>query len=181
MRQAVPIEPHQSPRHRRRDQARNRDAVPRRISLHQFLAAAENLVAQHDRRDDLATGRAGEFAGRERHRNVIAGMSAEVAGLGVHVVVEIENADEGAVGEGGIGGAGAASSPDHRALRCAAAPFHHREQGTRGWLMERGKSAADGVEQQELGLIDDGGGQVFGASREHPARELLDDPWFVHA
>jgi hypothetical protein len=47
--------------------------------------------------------------------------------------------------------------------------------------MERGKSAADGVEQQELGLIDDRRSQVFGANREHPARELLDDAWFVHA
>ena len=156
VRQAMPIEPHQSSRHRRRDQARYRDAVPRRIPFHQVLAAAEDLVAQHDRRDDLATGRAGEFTGRERHRNVIAGMSAEVAGLGVHVVVEIENADEGAVGQGGIGGAGPANAPDHRALRCAAGPFHHREQRTRGWLMQRGKSAADGVEQQELGLIEDG-------------------------
>ena len=93
-----------------------------------------------------------ELAGRERHRNVVAGMAAEVAGLGVDVVVEIENAHQRPVGERGIGGAGEMRPADHRALRRAARPFHHREQGARGRFVERRKAAADGVEQQELGL-----------------------------
>ena len=181
VRQALPIEPHQPAGHRRCDQSRHGDAVPRRVPLHQLLAAAEDLVAQHDRGNHLAAGRAIELAGRERHRNVVAGMAAEVAGLGIDVVVEIEDAHQGAIGEGGIGGAGAMRPADHRALRRAARPFHHREQGTRGWFIERGEAAADGVEQQKLGLVADGRREIVGADGEHPPRELLDDALSVHA
>jgi hypothetical protein len=85
------VEPHQAARHRGRRQTRDRDAVPGGIALHQLLAAAENLVAEHHRGDDFAPARAGELAGRERHRNVVAGMAAEVAAL--------EDAHERAVGE----------------------------------------------------------------------------------
>jgi len=150
------VEPHQAARHRGRRQTRDRHAVPGRIALHQLLAAAENLVAEHDRGDDFAPRRAGEFAGRERDGNVVARMAAEIAAPGVDVVVEVENAHERAVGERGVGCAGPTRLADDRALRRAARCLHHLEQGARGLLVERRKAAADGVEQQKLGLADGG-------------------------
>ena len=71
-------------------------------------------------------------------------------------------------------------APDHRALRCAGIRLDHRQQSARGWLLERGKAATDRIEQQKLGLISTTR-QVFGANRQRPFGELLDDAWFVRA
>ena len=83
-------------------------------------------------------------------------MAAEVAALGVDVVVEVENAHERAVGEHSVGRGGPPRAADDRALRRAARCLHHRKQGARGLLVKCRKAAADGVEQQKLGLEDGG-------------------------
>ena len=54
---------------------------------------------------------ASQLAGGQRHRNVVAWMPAKIAGLGVDVVVEVENAHQRAVGERGVGRAGLARWP----------------------------------------------------------------------
>jgi hypothetical protein len=160
----------------RRREPRDGDAVPGGIALHQFLGTAEDLVAEHDRGDELAPRRAAELSGRERYRDVVAGMAAEIAGLGADIVVEIENAHERAVGERRIGRAGAVRAADDGALRRAARCFDHFEQGLRRFLVEGREAAADGVEQQQLRLGDGGFGQIFRARAEHPCRQLLDRP-----
>ncbi len=176
VRQPRPVEPDQAAGHRRRREPRDGHAVPGGIALHQFLGSAENLVAEHDGGDDLAPRRAGKLAGRERHRDVVAGMAAEIAGLGADIVVEIEDADQRAVGERGIGRAGAVRAADHGALRRTTGRGHHRKQRLRRFLVERREATADGVEQEQLRLGHGGLGQVLRAHAEHPRCELLDRP-----
>ena len=64
--------------------------------------------------------------------------------------------------------------PMHRALRRAAGLRHGRDHGARGFLVERGIAAADGVEQQQLGLIEYGVGKVLGANGQGPVGKRFD-------
>ena len=168
------VEPHQARGHGRRREARHHDAVPVAVVVHGVLEPAVDLVADHDRRQHVAAGRAGELGRRQRDRDVVARVAADLAALGVGVVVEVEDADERAVEQHRAGRAGLGRAADHRALRRAAGLRHGRDHRARGFLVERGIAAADGVEQQQLRLMERGFGDVFGADRQRPVGQFLD-------
>src|SRR5438874_9376188 len=104
-------------------------------------------------------------------------MAADLAALGVDVVVEIENANECAVDQDRIRRAGLDRGAEHRALRQPAQVLERVEHGLRGFFGEGRKAAADRVEQQQLGLTDGRGRNVLRALRVDPIGELLDCAW----
>ena len=97
VREGEAIEPQQARRHRRRHEAGDHDAVPVDGVVRRVLEPAVDFVADHDRGQQVGPRRAGELGRGERDRNVVARVAADVAGGGVDVVVEVENADQRAV------------------------------------------------------------------------------------
>ena len=174
IRQYHAVEAHQACRDRGRRETGDHDAVPVTVVLQGFLEPAVDFVADDDRRQHVAPGRAGELAGGQRDRDVVARMAADLAALGVDVVVEVKDADQRAVEQHGAGGAGLGRTADDRALRRAAGLGHGRDHRARGLFVERGIAAADGVEQQELRLLQRRLRNVFGTNAQRPVGKFLD-------
>jgi hypothetical protein len=150
----------------RRDDTGDGNAVPQRIGLHQRFAAAIDFVGEHDGGEKIAPGRFGQLRGGERDRNIVARVAAAGAALRMRaddVVVEIEDADQRAVGEHRARRAHAARMAEHRALRLFAERVERRQHRTRAIIIQRGKAAAECVEQQELGPRDGALRKILGA------------------
>ena len=93
-------------------------------------------------------------------------MAAAGAALRVradHIVIEIEDADQRAVGEHRARRAHAARVAEHRALRLLAERGERRQHRTRTVIVERGETAAERIEQQELGPRDGALRKILGA------------------
>ncbi len=111
-------ESHQAAGDRRRDQTRCGDAVPWADAIHGLLQPGVELIAEHDRREDLAPRALPRAADGQRNRDVVARMSARFRlsmGFADDVVVEIEHANEDAVQQYGLRHAGPRGLADHRA------------------------------------------------------------------
>ena len=118
-----------------------------------------------------------QLGGGERDRNIVARMAAAGAALRVradHIVVEIEDADQRAVGEHRARRAHAARMAEHRALRFLAERVERRQHRTRAVIIQRRKTAAERIEQQELGPLDGALRKILGAQRGKPCREPRD-------
>jgi hypothetical protein len=157
VRELFRVQAEQPPRHCGRGEPRNADAVPRRVGCHQRLAAAVDFAADEDRGQKIAAARAGELGGGERHRNIVARMAAAGAAMGMradHVIVEVEHANERAVGEHRVRRAHFRRPTEHGALRLVAERGQRRQHGAGALVIARRKTAADRVEKNEFGLLD---------------------------
>jgi hypothetical protein len=144
MGEPVAIKPHQAAGHRRRRQPGNADAVPHRVGVHQRFAAAVDFVAEDHRGDKVKSARAGKLGGGERNWNIVAWMAAACAALRMgadHIVIEIEHADEGAIGEHGIRCVHSQRMTEHRALRGTAERCERRHDRAGDVVIERRKAA----------------------------------------
>jgi hypothetical protein len=118
-----------------------------------------------------------QFGRGERDRDIIARMAAAGAALRVgadHIVVEIEDADQRAVGEHRARRAHAIWMAEHRALRFAAECVERRQHRTRAVIIQRGKTAAERIEQQELRPLDGALRKILGAQCREPCGKPLD-------
>jgi hypothetical protein len=177
VRELVVGQPHQPAGDGRRDHAGNADAVPHRIRIHQCFAAAVDFVREHDRGEKIASGRTGELRGGERDRDIVARVAAAGAALRVrahHIVVEIEDADQRAVGKHRARRAHAMGMAEHRALRFLTERVERRQHRTGAVIIQRGKTAAERIEQQELGLLDGALRKIRGPQCREPCRKPLD-------
>ena len=170
-------QPHQPAGDGRRDHTGNADAVPHRVRIHQCFAAAVDFVSEHDGGEEIASGRLGQLGGGERDRNIVARMAAAGAALRVradHIVVEIEDADQRAVGEHRARRAHAMGMAEHRALRFLAERVERRQHRTGAVIIQRGKTAAERIEQQELGPLDGALRKILGTQCREPCGKPLD-------
>ena len=118
-----------------------------------------------------------QLGGGERGGDIVARMAAAGAALRVradHIVVEIEDADQRAVGKHRARCAHAAPMAEHRALRFLAERVERRQHRTRAVVIQCGKAAAERVEQQELGPLDGAVRKILGTQRSEPCRKPRD-------
>jgi hypothetical protein len=126
---------------------------PQRLQIDGIADTAKYLVSEHGGRDRFLAAALHPFRHREHRRNAVARMS-RFAGAGI-AVVEVEVPDHHAVGEGGE--LRARSLPaDHDGGGTAARHFSRRLARDPGGLaIVAAERAADGVDDQALGLSDD--------------------------
>jgi hypothetical protein len=170
-------QPHQPAGDGRRDDTGNGDAVPYRVRIHQRFAAAVDFISEHDDGEKIASGRSGKLGGGERDRDIVARMAAAGAALRVrahHIVVEIEDADQRAVGEHRARRAHAGRMAEYRASRFFAQRVECRQHRTGAVIIQRRETAAERIEQQELGPLDGALRNIRGTQCLEPCSEPLD-------
>ncbi len=104
-------------------------------------------------------------------------MAAAGAALRVradHIIVEIEDADQRAVGEHRARRAHATRVAEHRALRFLAERVERRQHRPGAAIIQRGETTAERIEQQELGPLDGALRKILGAQCREPCRKPLD-------
>jgi hypothetical protein len=133
-----------------------------------------------DAGDHAQSGGAKLFADGKRHRDIVARMS-HLSGTDVGIV-QVQRANQNSIEQHRLRQIDALRGTDHRAVRVATELGKNARRARDCGLLGGGQSAADGVEDQRLGMLDDLQGNRRSSNAEHVAGDLLDEgSWQISA